>query len=471
MPKVLVYKNMQALVKNRPIALPMRKRKSKKNIVWMRDLPLLDRGLELARKPKIESMVACFDPPEDLKVENPFPEQFFVPGRTIFMAGTITSEVAKIVRENILKKAEQDPAKPIILWIDSPGGEVDAGLKIKEAIEAVKPKVSTIAIGGVSSMAAFLAAFGSKGYRYLLKDTILMYHEVRYSSRMVLGSDEMEKAAQGLVTSTEKLFALLASASGNRLEDIRGKFSGRDAYFNSEEAVRAGFMDGVIEPVRYYGPANPWGLKIVSYRSPLQRTSKTVIELKEKIESSSEEAPSITLDGMLDAMASYKTIARLVSHIALDPRRDVRLAIKNSPGGFVEEAMGVFDVMRLINALPNCGDVMTSGSGASIEGTSALLLAGGKKEKREIDPSTEVVLKDILMDAPAHAPASRVEEISEEVNRFEKMIMKRFDGHSNLSAEAIRERIAKAEKEDELDGFTMEAKDALKYRFVDKISG
>jgi ATP-dependent protease ClpP protease subunit len=172
---------------------------------------------------------------------------------------------------------------------------------------------------------------------------------------------------------------------------------------------------------------------------------------------------------MLDAMDSYKIIGRMVSHIALDPKRDVRLTIKNSPGGFVEEALGVFDVMRLINALPNCGDVMTSGSGASIEGTSALLLAGGKKEKRELDPLTELILKDVLMSAPAHAPASRVEELSEEVNRFERMIMRRFDGHSNLSAEAIRERIAAAQKEEE-DGFSMDAEAALKYRFVDKIS-
>jgi ATP-dependent Clp protease protease subunit len=470
MSKVLVYKNMQALVRNRPIALPRRKRRSrKKSIVWMRDLPLLDRGLELARRPKIESMVACFDPPADVKVENPFPEQFFVPGRTIFMAGMITSEVAKIVKENISKKAEEDPNKPIILWINSPGGEVEAGLKIKEAMEAVRPKVSTIAIGGVSSMAAFLAAFGSKGYRYILKDTILMYHEVRYSSKMVLGSDAMEKAAQELVTSTENLFTLLASASGNRLKDIQGRFSGKDVYFSSEDAVRAGFLDGVIEPVRYYGPANPWGWKIVSYRSPLQRTSKKIIELKDKIESESEEAPKITLSGMLDAMDSYKIIGRLVSHIALDPKRDVKLAIKNSPGGFVEEAMGVFDVMRMINALPNCGDVMTSGSGSSIEGTSALLLAGGKKGKRKIDPVTELILNDILMSAPAHAPASRVEELSEEINRFEKMIMRRFDGHSNLSAEAIRERIAAAQKEEE-DGFSMDADAALKYRFVDKVS-
>ncbi len=471
MPKVLVYKNMQALVNNRPIVLPQRKGSGRKNIIWMRDFPLMDRGLELARKPKIESLVACFDPPKGVMIENPFPEQFFVPDRTIFMAGTITSEVAKIVRNNIRRMAEADPNRPIILWIDSPGGEVDAGLKIKEAIEAIKPKVSTVAIGGVSSMAAFLAAFGSKGSRYILKDTILMYHEVRYSSKMVLGSDEMEKAAQGLVASTENLFKSLASASGNRLEDIQERFRGGDVYFNSEEAVRAGFMDAVIEPVRYYGPANPWGWKIVSYRSPLQRTSKKVVGLKDKTESTSEEAATITLNGMLDAMASYKTIGRLVSHIAMDPKRDIRLAIKNSPGGFVEEAMGVFDVMRLINALPNCGDVMTSGSGDSIEGTSALLLAAGKKGKRKVDASTELVLKDILMAAPAHAPASRVEEISDEVNRFEKMLMKRMDGHSDLSAEAIRERIAAAEKDEELDGFAMDAKEALKYRFVDKISG
>jgi ATP-dependent protease ClpP protease subunit len=262
------------------------------------------------------------------------------------------------------------------------------------------------------------------------------------------------------------LFSYLADASGKKLEDIQNRFSGKDTYFDSEEAVRAGFLDGVIEPVRYYGPANPWGWKISSYRSPLQKKGKKIIELKEKIESEGE-VGTVTLQGFLDSMQSYKIIGRLVSHIALNPKHNVRLRIKGSPGGFVEDGLNIYDVMRLINALPNCGNVVTEGSGSSIEGTSALILSAGKE--RELDPATDLVVKEIMVSAPAHASASRVEEISEEASRFDEMIISQFSRHSNLSPEAIRAEIAKSLADEEKEGFTMSAEEALKNKFVDKV--
>ena len=472
MGRVAFYPNMRAIIKGRPKMLPRKgkkvSRRKRRNILWESEKFLVDSGIELRKKRKLESMVACFDPPKGVKIENPLPREFFIPDRTIFMAGTITSEVAKIVTSKIIEKANQDPNRPIILWIDSPGGDVEAGLKIRAAMQAVKPRVSTVAMGGVSSMAALLAAFGSKGHRYILEDAILMYHEVRYASEMILGAEEMQKAAQDLMASTDKLFYYLAVASGNSLEAIKNRFSGRDAYFNSEEAVRAGFLDGVIKPVRYYGPANPWGWKIVSYRSPLQKTGKKIIELQDKVETSGEPA-SLSLRGFLDEMRSYRTIAQLVSHIALNPERDVLLKIRKSPGGFIVDGMGLFDVMRLINALPNCGNVLTSGRGRSIEGISALLLSGGKSGKREVRSSTNIVLKDVVVAARAHTPASRVEEISEEASRFEKKLIDLYGRHSNLSPEAIRAEIAKVKEDEELEGFEMTAEDARKHGFVDRV--
>lgn len=472
MPKVLVYPNMSAVLNNRPQRVPVKKRKNApKSVLWMRDMPLLDRGLRMAKRPRIESMVVCFDTPEGLKLDNPFPDFFFQPDRTIFMAGTITAELARIVKENILNKAQQDPNKPIILWIDSPGGDVSAGLMIKEAIEAVKPNVHTVAMGGVSSMAAFLTAFGTKGHRYILENSILMYHEVRYSQKMVLSSADMEEAAAQLGRSTEKLFSLLAEASGNKPADIQARFSGTDVYYNAREAVQGGFVDGVIMPVRYYG-YNPWGWKVLFPRSPLQKSGKKVVEMKAKLEAAGErpEKPQVRLAGYLDAMKSYKRMAEVVSHIVVAPKDNVWFEVKNSPGGFVEEAHGLFDMVRLVNALPNCGDVMTVGRGKAIGGMSALVLAAGKAEKRELESRSKLVLKGIIADAPAHAPASRVDEISEEVNRFEEMMLINFSRHARPSLNTIREEIARSQEENAgSEGWELTAGEAEGEMFVDKI--
>lgn len=470
MPKVLFYKDMSAVVQRRPTLMPQAKKgKGQRNILWMRDTRTVDRGIQIAQKPKNESMVVCFDPPAGVTLPNPFPEEVFIPGRTIFMAGVITAELARVVSDNILQKAKQDNAKPIVLWIDSPGGSCDAGLMIKEAIEAVKPRVTTVAMGGVSSMAAFLMSFGTKGFRYSLESTTLMYHEVRFGQKMALDAEGMAEAARDLMTYTDQLFTLLAVASGNKLEDLKSRFSGKDVFFKAEEAVRAGFLDGVLKPLRYYGPANPRGCKLSLYKSPLQKTARRVLEFKPKAETTGE--PTVlNLTGPFDAMDSYALIAGLVSHIVLNAGKDVRLEIKDSPGGYIDEGMGIFDVMRMINALSGCGDIQTFGGGESIEGISALLLSSGQAGKRAMQAKTRMVLRDVIAAAPAYASATQVEELRDDVQRVRKMIIDRLAWHSDCSTERINAKLIEGMQDDKDPGFAMSADEARQNKFIDKIA-
>ena len=294
-----------------------------------------------------------------------------------------------------------------------------------------------------------------------------MYHEVRYAQTLAGSADEMEEAAQGLIESTDRLFSLLAAASGNTLAAIKESVGARDRFFGAEDAVRAGFMDGVLRPVRYYGPANPWGWKIDTPRSPLQRTGKRVLQLGEKIEPRPA-AATLTLRGELEEMRAYQIIGQLVSHIALYPDRNVKLEITNSPGGIIDGGLGIFDVMRLINALPNCGNVTTLGRGNSIEGMSALLLAGGKLGNRDIYPEATMVLGDIQVAAAPYTPATRVLEASEEAARISDLLLDGFGRHSGLSPVAIRESIAGGE---EGGRFEMLPEEAVGHRFVDRLIG
>ena len=461
MPKVHFYPNMGSVMAGKPtiIAAP----KVKVEPGNLRGAPLWQRWScfmdSTKKKPRYESMVVCFDPPAGIKIENPFPPEIFNPGRTILLAGTISAEVAKVVCEQLMIKAEQDNKTPIILWIDSPGGDVEAGLLIKQVIETIKPSVSTVAIGGVSSMAALLSSFGQKGSRFAFEGTNLMYHEVRFGKSFRAPSEEMVDAGWDLKHWTDHLFMLLAQASGNSFEALQKSLTGVDKYFDSKSATRAGFIDWVIQHRRYRGHARPWGLRLKSYKSLPQSGDEKVVNLAEKKETSGD--PSvIALRGFLDAMTSYKILARMLSQIALDPQRDLQFNIFSSPGGLIDEGMGIFDIMRLINVLPNCGSVKTFGKGM-IEGISALLLAGGKYGERTIHKRGKVAIKDVEEVSGAYAPASTVLSIGREARRVKNRVVDRCDKHSKLSRPAIEEKIEK--------GFQMDALTAVEHEFVDRI--
>ncbi|MEE8637658.1 MAG: ATP-dependent Clp protease proteolytic subunit [Candidatus Margulisiibacteriota bacterium] len=469
MGRVAFYPSLKAMAKGKPVD-PFRKgrkvaRRRKRNILWMRYQPLTDRGVKLAKRRKFESMVACFDTTQGEKIENPFPKEFFVPDRTIFMGGSITMEVAKIVSRQIRKKAEQDPNSPIILWIASGGGEVKAGKKIMKAMELAK-RVSTIAIGEVSSMAAFLVANG--WHKYALENANFMFHRVRYSEKVIERSRKMIVIGEDLTKTTNELYEYLANASGKSPEYIVNLFGGRDIYFDSKEAVLEGFIDGVIQPFQYRGFANPSGCKIVFHKRPKQKTRRKVIKMGKKFDKTSGEPASLALRGYLNDMRAYKLIGMLVSHIALNPERDVKLKIINSQGGYVGEGLGLFDVIRLLNGFPNSGNVLTSGSGESIEGVSALQLAAGKRGQRDIRSSTRFALREVGAEAPGHTPDFAVEEIGRTASGFEELIINGYGRHSRLSPDVIREEIDKG-LENEQVGFEMTAEEAQERGFVDRV--
>jgi ATP-dependent protease ClpP protease subunit len=154
--------------------------------------------------------------------------------------------------------------------------------------------------------------------------------------------------------------------------------------------------------------------------------------------------------------------------MATDPGRNIRFNIANSPGGLIDEGMGIFDIMRLINILPGCGSVLTSGKGR-IEGISALLLAGGKYGERKIHNRGRIVLKDVEEVSAAGTPASEVLSIGREARRAAKRLVDRFDRHSKLSRPVIEEKIAEGQEKKE-EGFKMDALEAVEHEFVDRIS-
>jgi len=98
--------------------------------------------------------------------------------RIIFLGGPINDAVANTVIAQLLFLQHEDPKKDISLYINSPGGSVTSALAIYDAMQYVKPDVSTICVGFAASAAAILMASGEAGKRYALPNSEIMIHQV-----------------------------------------------------------------------------------------------------------------------------------------------------------------------------------------------------------------------------------------------------------------------------------------------------
>src|SRR3954470_15598340 len=97
--------------------------------------------------------------------------------RIIFLAGPIEDHTANLIIAQLLFLASEDPKKEIVLYINSPGGSVTAGLAILDTMNYVKPDVATVCVGMAASAAAVILAAGAKGKRFALPNAEVMIHQ------------------------------------------------------------------------------------------------------------------------------------------------------------------------------------------------------------------------------------------------------------------------------------------------------
>ncbi len=164
--------------------------------------------------------------------------------RIIFLGGPITDLVASSVIAQLLFLESQDPKKDIILYINSPGGSVTAGLAIYDTMQYVKCEVSTICVGLAASMGATLLAAGTKGKRFTLPNSEILLHQVMGEA----GGQavEIEISAKHIIKIKDKLNEILAKHTEQPLEKIE-KDTDRDFYMSAVEAKEYGIIDEIIK--------------------------------------------------------------------------------------------------------------------------------------------------------------------------------------------------------------------------------
>jgi len=163
--------------------------------------------------------------------------------RIIFFTGEVDEDISDILIAQMFFLESEDPNADINIFLNSPGGCVNSGLAIYDAMQFVSCDVSTYCFGLAASMGAVLLSAGEKGKRFALPNARIMIHQP--SSWTQGKAVDMEIHVKETNLLKRKLNEILAFHTGQPIEIIQ-KDTDRDFYMGSEEAVKYGLVDKVI---------------------------------------------------------------------------------------------------------------------------------------------------------------------------------------------------------------------------------
>lgn len=163
--------------------------------------------------------------------------------RIIFLGSMVDDAVANAIMAQMLHLAQEDPEADIQLFINSPGGVVDAGLMIYDTMQLIRPSVSTMCVGLAASIAAVILAGGAKGKRAALPSSRIMIHQA--SGGLSGTSADIDVQARELLRLNARVKELLAADTGQSEERISRDMN-RDFWMNAREALDYGAIDAIV---------------------------------------------------------------------------------------------------------------------------------------------------------------------------------------------------------------------------------
>ncbi len=165
--------------------------------------------------------------------------------RIIFLGTPVNDTVASLIIAQLLFLESEDPSKDIMLYINSPGGVVTAGMAIYDTMQYIKPDVSTIVLGQAASMGAFLLAAGAPGKRIALPNARIMIHQPLGGAQGQ--ATDIEIQAAEILRIKRRLNDLLSIHTGQPVEKIT-RDTERDNFMGPQEAKAYGLVDQVLSP-------------------------------------------------------------------------------------------------------------------------------------------------------------------------------------------------------------------------------
>jgi ATP-dependent Clp protease, protease subunit len=163
--------------------------------------------------------------------------------RVVFLVGPVTEMTANLIVAQLLFLESENPEKDISFYINSPGGQVSAGLAVYDTMQFIKPDVSTLCIGQAASMGAFLLAAGSKGKRFALPNSRVMIHQPMGGFQGQ--ASDIEIHAREILYLRGRLNELMSKHTGQKVETIE-RDTDRDNFLSAEDSVKYGLVDKVL---------------------------------------------------------------------------------------------------------------------------------------------------------------------------------------------------------------------------------
>lgn len=164
--------------------------------------------------------------------------------RIIFLGMGIDDQIANLITAQLLFLESSDPKKDIVMYVNSPGGSVYAGLGIYDTMQYINPEVATVCTGLAASMGAVLLAAGASKKRSGLPHSRIMIHQPM--SSMQGQASDMEISLRQTLEVKKDLYQILAKHSGQKFDKIE-KDSDRDYWMKAAEAKDYGLIDEVLE--------------------------------------------------------------------------------------------------------------------------------------------------------------------------------------------------------------------------------
>ena len=162
----------------------------------------------------------------------------------VFIGTAIEDAIANVVIAQMLFLEAEDPDRDIVLYINSPGGSISAGLAIYDTMQFIKPDVQTVCIGQAASMAAMLLAAGTTGKRFSLPNSRIVIHQPLMSGLAGQATD-IDIHAREIVRMRTRLNEILVEHTGQDLKRIEDDTE-RDYIMTAEQSREYGIIDEVI---------------------------------------------------------------------------------------------------------------------------------------------------------------------------------------------------------------------------------
>ncbi len=161
----------------------------------------------------------------------------------IFIGAPIDDNVANLAIAQLLYLEKEDPGKDVVMYINSPGGSVSAGLAIYDTMQFVRSEVATYCLGLSASIAAVLLAAGTKGQRFALPHSTILLHQL--SAGFSGQASDIDIHAKEVLRLKKVLNDILVEHTGKGYSAIE-KDTDRDLFMTPEEAIKYGIIDEII---------------------------------------------------------------------------------------------------------------------------------------------------------------------------------------------------------------------------------